>query len=87
MSGELDVVRPLKFTQLKAAPIYNLKAVNIYTKDMFHLKTNFTERQAIELFEDERNYGYLKNPVLSLGKLHDAIVDENGFKEALLALR
>ena len=86
MSGELDVVRPLKFTQLKAGPIYNLIAVNIYAKDMFHLKTNFTERQAMELFKDERNYGYLTNPVLSLGKLHDAIVDEEGFVKALLAL-
>ena len=85
-SGQIDIIRPLKFAQLHGQPIPNLKAANIYTKDIFQIKTNFTERQAMDLFEDERNYGYIRNPVLSVGKLYDTIVDEAGYRKALKAL-
>ena len=87
MSGEKDVVRPLNFFQIYAQCQFNPPAVNIYLKELFGRNGNISEQQALAIFQDKRNYGYKDKAVISLGKLCNVIVDETGFKNALMQVK
>ena len=87
-SEQKDVIRPLKFIQLHGKCHYNPAALNIYAKDIFHTETNFSYNVAMEIYRHPANYGYFWNPgpVLSVGKLCDAEVDIDAFREGLKSL-
>ena len=85
-SEQKDVIRPLKFIQLHGKCRYNPAAMNIYAKDIYHMKTNFSDKVAMEIFEHPANYDYFKNPVISVGKLCDAEVDIEAFRKGLRSL-
>ena len=81
----MDVIRPLKFVQLKATCQLNPPAINIYAKELFHREPNITYEESLAILKDEKNYDYMKNQVLSVGKLCDALIDKDAFMKAVLA--
>ena len=83
----MDVVRPLKFFQIYAQCKFYPPAVNIYVKELFRRNANISDQQALALLLDKRNYDYKGKAVISLGKLCNVIVDETGFKNALMQVK
>ena len=56
-------------------------------KSVYHVEKNFTEKDARDIVNDKRNYGFKDHGVTSLGKILDVIVGIEAFRESLKKAR
>ena len=84
-NAEEQDIRPLKIIPVSNVTcVKNLKAFNYYVQDVFYVKTNFTDREALEISHEESNYNFSALPSATVGKLVDVIVDPIAFKKAVI---